>query len=1042
MKNHLKAIIFFFSTFLIISSISAQTSKKVNSDPQSFIQKYFDGSVYFQASKETDGTFATTVYTFGNITVFSYFDNTSISVYNSTGSLLETQILNLDTYYNFTFSSGVYRIVGNKTYTVLVGDAITYYVNGFFAVDESGRAVSTKLNTWMSQDWYGSDDDFIVFAYQDNTGFTVKNLETGALIAAGTLNDGEHYSFKSAGNIPFNTPLQVTGTKPISALSYEDQDYYVPSSNGSFAGTLFYGYSAYNGAWTNSITITSYSDNNNVVISNSLTGETIGSATLQTGQVYSTGIYGPTFWTVTTSGYSTAANIPFFDWSSGYSYMTRAIDQSGRGFGTLFYVPTIESNLHIFSFESDNNITITKLGVYDTFPYPSPIVVWTGTLNEGEYYNFISDYGRIVYKIESSKNVSVLQSNNEAGADFMPLAYSLDYPDLAISTADIAYDKSDTDIQAGDLITVSVTVHNYGNITAENVNCIAYEGDPDAGGNAPPIGSGIIPSIPVGGSGTFQFSYRVPTNPEYRFIVVKADPSNLIIESNESNNKATRSIKPNNELLPPLAVFVSAPSSLALIGGNLSPNPFTVQFDVFNTGSTAAGNVIVTLELFNGLSLASGSLIQNLGDISGNSSKTAIYQINANGSISGFNLYRATFTASNADTKIISRTINIPDAIPPIAPSNFNGQTSGTNCATFSWNNNSESDLAGYYLYYSNDGINWNGTGALQGDSPILILNTNSTEVCGFSSGTYYFILRAFDSSNNLSSNSSTVQLNFTGQINTETIFYGDTPKIYSVESPQSGYAFGTNSYGDTGKYQRFDVTNPGKLKEVLIYFGGKEIIGTSDNFDLVIRNVNPNGSPASTLFSNTYSTDIIDVSDPGNVYNVFTIDPMIDVMTNFFAGIEWNGSIDDQFGIISDSDGEGEGAKRSWERWGDDTYHSIQDAWGGLNLDLWIAAVIQLTTDIEDNNNKIPENYFLSQNYPNPFNPTTVISYQLPVTEKVSLKVYDVLGVEVATLVNSIQAPGKYEVIFIANNLSSGVYFYRLETGSFNQTKKLLFIK
>lgn len=85
---------------------------------------------------------------------------------------------------------------------------------------------------------------------------------------------------------------------------------------------------------------------------------------------------------------------------------------------------------------------------------------------------------------------------------------------------------------------------------------------------------------------------------------------------------------------------------------------------------------------------------------------------------------------------------------------------------------------------------------------------------------------------------------------------------------------------------------------------------------------------------------------------------------------------------------------------------------------------------------------YRLEQNYPNPFNPTTNISYVLPKAENVSLKVYDVLGREVATLVNEVKAAGAYTVPFNASNLSSGVYFYKLQAGSFVQTKKMMLVK
>jgi F5/8 type C domain/Secretion system C-terminal sorting domain len=88
------------------------------------------------------------------------------------------------------------------------------------------------------------------------------------------------------------------------------------------------------------------------------------------------------------------------------------------------------------------------------------------------------------------------------------------------------------------------------------------------------------------------------------------------------------------------------------------------------------------------------------------------------------------------------------------------------------------------------------------------------------------------------------------------------------------------------------------------------------------------------------------------------------------------------------------------------------------------------------------PSEYVLNQNYPNPFNPSTVISYRLSITSRVSLKVYDVLGREVATLVDGHQAAGNHSVTFDARKLPSGVYLYRLQAGSFSATKKLLLLK
>ncbi|HMS34002.1 MAG TPA: T9SS type A sorting domain-containing protein [Ignavibacteria bacterium] len=89
-----------------------------------------------------------------------------------------------------------------------------------------------------------------------------------------------------------------------------------------------------------------------------------------------------------------------------------------------------------------------------------------------------------------------------------------------------------------------------------------------------------------------------------------------------------------------------------------------------------------------------------------------------------------------------------------------------------------------------------------------------------------------------------------------------------------------------------------------------------------------------------------------------------------------------------------------------------------------------------------IPDNYNLSQNYPNPFNPSTKINYTIPKSGLVTLKVYDLLGKEVASLVNEVVNAGSHEVSFNASNLSSGTYFYRIKVGDFVETKKMSLLK
>ncbi|MCS6990102.1 MAG: T9SS type A sorting domain-containing protein [Chloroherpetonaceae bacterium] len=91
---------------------------------------------------------------------------------------------------------------------------------------------------------------------------------------------------------------------------------------------------------------------------------------------------------------------------------------------------------------------------------------------------------------------------------------------------------------------------------------------------------------------------------------------------------------------------------------------------------------------------------------------------------------------------------------------------------------------------------------------------------------------------------------------------------------------------------------------------------------------------------------------------------------------------------------------------------------------------------------NPTPKRYALAQNYPNPFNPITMIRYELPERADVTLKVYDLLGREVATLVSATQGQGTYQVPFNASNLASGIYFYRLKAGAFVETKKMMLVK
>jgi len=112
------------------------------------------------------------------------------------------------------------------------------------------------------------------------------------------------------------------------------------------------------------------------------------------------------------------------------------------------------------------------------------------------------------------------------------------------------------------------------------------------------------------------------------------------------------------------------------------------------------------------------------------------------------------------------------------------------------------------------------------------------------------------------------------------------------------------------------------------------------------------------------------------------------------------------------------------------------------IGVEHGVYRTIESTTDINENEEVIPSEFALYQNYPNPFNPSTTIQYQIPQSGNVTLKVYDLLGEEIRTLVNEEKVAGNYEINFEASALKSGVYFYTLQAYNFRDTKKMILIK
>ncbi len=825
----------------------------------------------FVTPRRTNSTsYSATFYTFNDIAVFSYFDSTSVMITKPVGNTFDTVAnLNLpaDSFDTLSPGNGIYVVSGNEPFALLTGDAITSTASGYFAVDEDGKGTSTKLNTWVMEGDEGYDPHFILFSYNGLTEFTIRDLGTGNLLYEGFIDTTGYFDFPDVSLLQ-GKAIQVTSDKPVSALSYTDQGYYVPSANGTFAGNLFCGFSGYESGLENSITLTSYSDENAIVVTNLADGDTLLVDTLNHWQVKTLGISNDIFWKVSSSGTLNVGNIPFAGWTEDYYNLTQCADSTGREIGTAFVIPAIGGDLSIFSYADNNTVRVVELG--DTsYPYQSPVQLKDTVLQNGGVLSLSTPSGNNVFRVQSENDVSVVQSYDAGyyggGAAFVPINNSaVNLPDLAIAQSDIVFIPTDSTYQTGQEITVNLTVHNYGTVAASNVAVAAFDGNPDLGA-APTLLSQNIPTIAAGGTAPQSFRMVVPPGPQYRAIYAKVDASNLITESNKSNNEAFRYLLPNNYIQSPLAVYFSSPGALALQSGTLSPNPFTVTADIFNITDTTITNPSLIINVFsnNGMKIVSGVIDTTISSFPGGGHLSFSWSLQADKDSSGFGLLSIRKLRPYVDTSTVTVGILVPDTISPPVPKGLNARTdsSGPGLEMLTWTPDSVHDLAGYKVYYSTDSTNLlAGTGAAQGNSPIYVPDVDTLVIAGLTNGrNYWFAISGFDFSMNESS-----------------------------------------------------LSQPVKI--------------------LVVTKLQQGGS--------------------------------------------------------------------------------------------------------------LPQTFALFQNFPNPFNPATVISYQIPVASHVTLMVYDVLGRVVGTLVNERQNAGYHNVTFSAENLPSGVYFYRISAGEFSAVKKLVVVK
>jgi photosystem II stability/assembly factor-like uncharacterized protein len=301
--------------------------------------------------------------------------------------------------------------------------------------------------------------------------------------------------------------------------------------------------------------------------------------------------------------------------------------------------------------------------------------------------------------------------------------------------------------------------------------------------------------------------------------------------------------------------------------------------------------------------------------------------------------------------------------------------------------------------------------------------------------------------SNNGLDNSNVV---YTMTINKSDIFAAGTNDIFkSTDSGESWKALNTG-------FTMFDMSSLFVTGENIFAGASNGIFKSSDyglhwaqaDSGLIDQHITSLLFNEGKIFAGTYLHGVFSSSDYGTKWSsvpfIFLSNQAVHSLaiynnTIFFAGTDYGVlaySLNDSNLISGYNNGLSNGTILSF---------AVQDSIvfaGTYGMGIWRRSVSELITGVKKENDAIPSEFRLFQNYPNPFNPSTIISFTLPSRSFVSLKVFDLLGREVATIVSEEMPSGSYSRQWNAVNISSGIYFYRLQAGAYTETRKLVILK
>ncbi len=262
----------------------------------------------------------------------------------------------------------------------------------------------------------------------------------------------------------------------------------------------------------------------------------------------------------------------------------------------------------------------------------------------------------------------------------------------------------------------------------------------------------------------------------------------------------------------------------------------------------------------------------------------------------------------------------------------------------------------------------------------------------------------------------------------------------FILNSSNGGFVAGTNGYNDQEKAQRIATNTVGKIHSVLVAFGGKKIVGTADDYNVFIYNVNPaNGAPAGNSIATSANVSSNNIDTSGQ-FTKFSFATPVNYSGPFFASVVVSGGTrNDTIGIFHTGGNCGGGS--AWEKWDTGQWYALNDpqSWGA-NTDV----VFYIFVEVEKTGNiGIDNEFLLTRNsvkvFPNPANDVLTVSYSLSKNTKAQFAIYDLTGRTVLT--EELTAPynGLNAKNIRISHLPAGVYTYTVRTHTESVSGKLV---